>query len=128
MMLLDQPGKIRAYKLVKEDGLAPFNGGITYEVGKSYEVADANTDETEHCAAGINVATLDWCIRNYDKGWRILVLEFTAEDIAAIPTATDGKFRLFRAKVVAEKDLKQIGVIKEEETKAVEEGAARLTE
>ena len=115
MMLLDQPGKIRAYKLVKKDGLAPFNGGITYEVGKSYEVADANTNETESCAAGINVASLDWCIRSWQEGWRILVVEFTAKDIAAIPNATDGKFRLFRATVVGEKDLREIGVIKAEE-------------
>jgi hypothetical protein len=35
LMLLDQPGPIRAYKLVTADGEGPFNGGIVYKVGKS---------------------------------------------------------------------------------------------
>jgi hypothetical protein len=110
MMLMDQPGKIRAYKLVNADGVGPFNGGIKYEVGKSVEVADANTNASDHCAAGINVATLDWCIKEWRDGYRILIVEFEAKDIAAIPIATDGKFRIFRCDVVAEKDLASIGV------------------
>ena len=39
------------------------------------------------------------------EGFRILIVEFTAKDIAAIPTGTDGKFRLHRCKVVAEKQV-----------------------
>lgn len=42
------------------------------------------------CAAGINVATLDWCMKEWKIGHRILLVEFTAADIAAIPTA-DGR-------------------------------------
>ena len=110
LMLLDQPGPIRAYKLVNEDGEGHVNGGLKYVIGQSVEVADANTDPTEHCAAGVNVATLDWCIREWRAGYRILVVEFTAADIAAIPTATDGKFRLHRCTVVGEKDLSEIGL------------------
>jgi hypothetical protein len=34
-ILLEQPGPIRAYKLVTAEGSGPFNGGITYEVGQS---------------------------------------------------------------------------------------------
>ncbi len=105
LMLLDQPGAIRAYKLVTADGVGPFNGGITYKVGKSYEVANASTDVSEACAVGIHVATLDWCLREWRSGYRVLVVEFTAADIAAIPTATDGKFRLHRCRVVDEKDI-----------------------
>jgi hypothetical protein len=105
LMLLDQPGKIRAYKLVTEKGVGPLNGGITYEIGEHYEVADANTDAAQHCAAGINVATLDWCLTKWHPGYRVLIVEFTAADIACIPTATDGKFRLFRCDVVAEKNI-----------------------
>ena len=105
LMLLDQPGPIRAYKLVTADGVGPFNGGLTYQVGQSYGVSDANTDVTESCGAGINVATLDWCLKEWREGYRILIVEFTAADIAAIPTATDGKFRLHRCHVVAEKDI-----------------------
>ena len=109
-ILLEQVGKIRAYKLVKSDGLAPFNRGITYELDKSYEVGDASTDDTEQCAKGINLATLDWCMKEWKEGYRILIAEFTREDIAAIPIGTDGKFRVFRCKIVGEKDLKEVGL------------------
>ncbi len=111
LMLLDQPGPIRAYKLVNEYGEGHVNGGIKYVIGESVEVPDANTDPAEHCAAGVNVATLDWCMREWRAGYRILIVEFTAADIAAIPTATDGKFRLHRCTVVGEKDLVEIGLV-----------------
>ena len=114
LMLKDQIGKIRAYKLVKADGLAPFNGGITYEKGKSYEVKDASTDENEQCAKGINLATLPWCMKEWQKGYRILVAEFTAKDIACIPLGNDGKFRVYRCKIVGEKDLVEIGLVEQE--------------
>ena len=110
LMLIDQPGKIRAYKLVKKNGEGPYNGGIIYEVGKSYSVDDANCDDKEQCAAGINLATLDWCMKNWHDGYRILIAEFEEQDIAAIPTATDGKFRVHRCTIVGEKDLKEIGL------------------
>jgi hypothetical protein len=118
VMLLDQPDTIRAYKLVNKDGIGPFNGGITYEIGKSYEVKDANTDDTLGCAAGINLSSLDWCMKSWQQNYRILIAEFKAEDIAAIPIGTDGKFRVHRCKIVGEKDLQQIGLIerKQKET------------
>ena len=106
MLLFEQSSTIRAYKLTKADGTGPYNDGIIYSVGKTYEVNDANTDPFEHCAAGINVATLDWCLREWRTGYRIFVVEFTKEDIAAIPNGTDGKFRLKKCKVVREMDLK----------------------
>ncbi len=109
-MLADQVGKIRAYKLVKPNGEGPYNGGIVYEVGKSYEVADANTDEDQHCAAGISLADLPWCIQEWREGFRILLCEFTAKDIAAIPVASDGKFRVHRCKVVKEMDVSAYGL------------------
>jgi len=114
LMLKDQVGRIRAYKLVKADGLAPFNGGITYEKGKSYEVKDASTDENEQCAKGINLATLPWCMKEWQKGYRILIAEFTAKDIACIPLSNDGKFRVYRCKIVGEKDLVEIGLVEQE--------------
>jgi uncharacterized protein YjbI with pentapeptide repeats len=109
-MLMDQPGKIRAYKLVNSKMEGPYQGGIVYKIGKSYQVDNANTDDTEYCGAGINVASLDWCMKEWCDGYRILIVEFEAADIAAIPIATDGKFRLHRCKVVGEKDLKEIGL------------------
>jgi len=110
LMLKDQIGKIRAYKLVNEKGEGPYNGGIIYEVGKTYKEPKANTNEDKQCAAGINLASLDWCISAWHKGYRILIAEFTARDIAAIPVATDGKFRVTKCKIVAEKNLTEIGL------------------
>jgi hypothetical protein len=121
LMLLDQPGKIRAYKLIKAEGEGPYNGGINYLEGKTFE-AKANMDVTEQCGAGINLATLDWCMKEWRGGYRILIMEFTAKckdgtPNICIPTATDGKFRVHECKRVGEKDLVEIGLIKKEEEK-----------
>ena len=115
-LLRDQPGKIRAYKLVNADAEGPFSraqgyGGITYRIGESYELPDADTDESIQCAAGISLATLDWCMREWRSGYRILIAEFEAADIAAIPTGSDGKFRVYRCVIVGEKDLAEIGLM-----------------
>ena len=59
---------------------------------------------------GINLATLDWCMKEWKDGWRILIAEFTAKDISCI-YPTDGKFRVFGCEIVGEKDLKEIGLI-----------------
>ena len=107
-ILLEQPGKIRAYKLVNAENIGPFNGGITYEVGKSYEVKDADTNADQDCGAGINVATLQWCLQSWQEGYKVLIVEFTAKDIACIPNGTDGKFRLYRCDVVAKKDITEM--------------------
>jgi hypothetical protein len=113
LLFLDQPGKIRAYKLVNANMEGPYNGGVKYLKGKVASVENADTDDTQQCGAGINIATLDWCMKEWREGYRILIVEFTAKDIAAIPRATDGKFRVHRCKVVGEKNLKEIGLIKE---------------
>jgi uncharacterized protein YjbI with pentapeptide repeats len=110
MMLLDQPGAIRAYKLVNANGEGPFNGGIQFEIGGSYQVSNADTTENL-CGAGINLATLDWCMKEWRLGYKILVAEFVAADIAAIPEGTDGKFRVHRCKIVGEKSLTEIGLV-----------------
>jgi hypothetical protein len=115
-MLLDQPGPIRAYKLVDAYGYSPMAAQqgysrLRYRVGDELSVDECNTDEFVHCGAGINLATLDWCMKEWRTDFRILVAEFNAADIAAIPTATDGKFRVRRCKVVGEKDLVDIGLV-----------------
>jgi hypothetical protein len=110
-ILAAQPGKIRAYKLIRADGNGPFNGGIKYEVGQTYVVANADKDEFKQCAAGINLATLDWCIKEWKDGYRILIAEFEARDIAAIPVGSDGKFRVFRCAIVGDVKLKDIGIV-----------------
>ena len=105
LLLHDQPGSIVAYKLVNGSGEGPYNGGIKYEVGKVARVnkKDACTDVNTRCGSGISLATLDWCMANWQEGYRILMAEFTAKDIAAIPTATDGKFRVFRCEITGER-------------------------
>lgn len=113
-ILADQPGKIRAYKLINEKNEGIYNGGLTYEINKTVEVKNANTNENVLCAEGISLATLDWCIKEWSEGYKILLVEFEAKDIAAIPVASDGKFRVFRCKVIAEKDLKELGLKKSE--------------
>ena len=99
-LLLDQPGTIRAYKLVTSDFVGPYRGGICYKVGETYQVQDADCDMFEQCGPGINIATLDWCLKEYRDGFYILLVEFNASDIAAIPIATDGKFRVHRLAVI----------------------------
>jgi Pentapeptide repeats (8 copies) len=104
-MLLDQPGYIRMYKLVNTRWEGPIRGGISYEIGGVYEVEDANTDIHEDCGSGIHVATLDWCLSHWQDGYHVLIVEFEAKDIAAIPIGTGGKIRLKSCRIVAEKDI-----------------------
>ena len=117
-MLYDQPGKIRAYKLVTANGSGPWYQAITYEIGESYSVEDCDTNEQNQCGTGINLATLDWCMKEWKNGWRILIAEFDADDIACIPIGSDGKFRVRKCKIVGEKDLRELGLIKEEKVTA----------
>jgi hypothetical protein len=105
LCLLDAPGRLAAYKVVHANGEGIYQGGLRYGIGKSIEVKNANTDVSVACGAGINVATFDWCLREWRPGRKILVVEFEAKDIAAIPTGTDGKFRLHRCTVVREKEI-----------------------
>ncbi len=93
-----QPGNVRLFKLVDAALQSPIQATekIQYAIGESLAVGDADTDESAQCSSGINVASLDWCLREWREGWRILIVEFTAADIAAIPVGSDGKIRLRR--------------------------------
>ena len=108
LLLREQVGKIRAYKLVTADLKSPIHSEnpITYEIGSTVQ-AEADTNEARDCGPGINLATLPWCLNEHREGLRILVCEFTAKDIAAIPNA-DGKFRVHKAKVIQELDLSEM--------------------
>lgn len=74
--------------------------------GAYLEGAYADTNPHEDCGRGIHVATLDWCLNQWSAGYRIFVVQFEKDDIAAIPYGQTGKFRLKRCKVVREIDLK----------------------
>jgi hypothetical protein len=95
---------LRAYKIVnKKNNEGAFVGGIKYEIGSTYEVPNASTDEKVLCAPGIHLATLNWCKDKYNpKDHRIVVAEFNREDVAVIPTKTEGKFRVKKCKIVEE--------------------------
>jgi len=107
-ILKDQIGKIRAYKLVTAESSGPYYPNLTYKVGKTVSVKTVCKDESIQCAEGISLATLDWCIKEWKKGYKILVAEFTSKDIAAIPITTDGKFRVRKCKIIREKNLKKL--------------------
>jgi hypothetical protein len=110
-VLHDQVGPIRAYKLVNADLQSPIQGydKLTYSLDSVIVVENADIDETAQCSRGINLATLDWCLREWEPGWRIMIAEFTAEDIAAIPIGSDGKFRVRKCKIVGEKPMSEWG-------------------
>jgi len=108
--MLDQLGKIRAYKLVTAENEGPQYGGIKYQIGKTVKEPKANADENQQCAAGISLATLDWCIKEWRQGFKILLCEFDKKDIAAIPIGSDGKFRVKKCKIVRSIKLDKIGI------------------
>jgi len=112
LFLYDQPGLIRAYKLVTAKNTGPYYPEYIYTFGSDYNCDDADDNPLTQCGKGISLATLDWCIKEWKPGYKILIAEFTAVDIAAIPTATNGKFRVRKCKIVGEKDLIAIGIVK----------------
>jgi len=114
-ILLDQPGRAAAYKLVTEDGVGPYKRGVTYAVGETVHVPDIDTAETVQCGKGINLATLPWCMSAWRPGYRILVAEFDPQS-AIIPVGTDGKFRVPSCTIVAEKDLVELGLVEANES------------
>ena len=110
LMLLDQPGLIRAYKLVRDDYGSPMGyGPLYYPVGVTLTEDNPDTDATNDCGRGINLATLPWVMHEWQTGNRIMLVEFTAADIAAIPLG--GKFRVRRCTVVKELDLVELGLV-----------------
>lgn len=116
LFLYDQPGKIRLYKLVNNDG-SPVNSyeNMNYLEKDVFITGNADIDPFSRVGVGINVETLDLCIRQWRMGMRILIMEFKAKDIACIPYTTDGKIRLHRCKRVGEVDLVECGLTKKPE-------------
>jgi len=96
-----QKGKLRAFKYL-DGNTSPYQENIEYKVGKIYTEKQCDTDEFVLCGAGLNVATLDWCLKdtgcNLDKTY--IEVEFDAKDIVAIPYNSDGKFRVKKLKVI----------------------------
>ena len=105
--------------------------------GKELIVPWANADEKQACATGVNVATRQWIFRalrrsrfvydadnsifndKYDK-YMLWLVEFRKGDVAAVPlkrvgrrtlatlSGGQGKFRLFRCKVLKQLKVKNV--------------------
>ena len=107
-----QKGKIKAFKFLEGDKSPMHEDKITYKVGKTYLLKQDKCDFDEYvlCGAGLNVATLNWCLRetgcNLDKTY--IEVEFTANDIIAIPYNSDGKFRVKKLKVIKKLTKKEL--------------------
>ena len=85
--------KLRAFKYLNGN-ISPYQN-FEYEIGKTYTVENSDDDEMILCAEGINVATLDWCLRdtNCDLTKTYIEVEFCVKDLI-IPYNSDGKFRI----------------------------------
>ena len=114
-LLLDQTNPIRAYKIVNENNEGIYWGGPAYEVGQRIEVDKWDSDENKDCAAGINLATLDWCLKEWKPGRKLLLCEFDKEDIVCIPIGSDGKFRVKACTPIKELSWKDYRVKVEDE-------------
>ena len=117
LILLDQPKEndLIAYKLTDSNYCSPIapNYGYTkvkYVISETIKEPDADENPNIQCAKGVNVATLDWCMKEWQQGYKILRGTFKVSDIACIPTGTDGKFRLRQFTPINEVDLKEIGL------------------
>jgi len=92
LKMLPAETKLRAWKyLVK--GKSPYQH-IEYVIGEKYSCDDFESDERILCAAGLNVATLQWCLYDNYSADEFIEVEFPVSAIIAIPFATDGKFRV----------------------------------
>ena len=79
-----------------------FYSNQDYEVGKTYEFDDYETDERLDWGKGrkSNVATLLWCLQNHRDIEEFVEVEFKVKDIIAIPYTTAGNFGVRKFKVV----------------------------
>ena len=98
---------LRAYKYLNDD-ISPYRN-CKYEVGETYTCLKLNTDETKLCESGINVATLEWCLKetnnNLEKTY--IECEFEAGNII-VPFNSDGKFRVDKIKVIRKLTKKEL--------------------
>jgi hypothetical protein len=111
--LAKHDGIVRAYKYTDENAKSPTQTDkpLHYVVGKTLKVSHVEDDPNVDCGAGINLATLEWVARyaKSNKQRRIFAIEFDTDDLAAIPTGKDGKFRVKECYVVEELDTDKLG-------------------
>ena len=100
-----------------QDGHGPHYPTLTYTVGETYTEPNFEADENVNCGPGINLASLDWCLREWQPGYRVLIASFKRkhgnDDNICVPIGSDGKFRVRSCKIVGEVDLQKIGFLNE---------------
>jgi hypothetical protein len=111
-ILLSQKNRLTAYKYLDKYMRSPVNSSkITYKVGEEYTVK-ANPDRLEDCGAGLNIASLEWCLRQTGgdvDNYKYIEVTFEPSDLV-IPYFTDGKFRVNKLTVerkLTKKELKE---------------------
>jgi len=98
----DPETKLRYWKFVDGDKSPIHDKKLTYKVGKTVTEKDCDNNESEACGAGLNVATLQWCLKNTisNNSADFIEVEFKVSDIVAVPYYSDGKFRVKELKVL----------------------------
>jgi hypothetical protein len=101
-------GRVRAFKYTSLEGKSPTRSGseaLTYRVGDIVSVKKADKSKSVDCSYGINLASKDWIKPKVLYGsYRVFACEFEIEDLAAVPSGSDGKFRVFKCEVMEELD------------------------
>ena len=90
-----QKNNIIVYKYLRKNMQSPYQN-FKYEIGKKYTSKNADIDEFKLCGAGINVATLEWCLNDCKNDLDnnvIIECEVNPKDLI-IPFNSDGKFRI----------------------------------
>ena len=72
---------------------------LDYTPGTVVNVKGAETDRRVLCGPGINVSDMNYYSLNHGTS-KVVLVEFLGSDVAAVPYASDGKFRLHRCKVL----------------------------
>ena len=103
-ILVNQKNNLIAYKYLNSSMVSPYQG-FKYEIGKQYSVDDYDKSPLNSCGKGLNVATLEWCLKDVGcdiKNHKFIEVEFSPKDIIVIPYNSDGKFRVRKLKVIRE--------------------------
>lgn len=101
--LENHTGRVRAFKYTDENAQSPTSKPkITYYPGDKISVDHVNTDPSDGCAAGINLASQDWIESSIDSDSRVFAIEFEIEDLAVVPSLSRGKFRVHRCEIMEE--------------------------
>ena len=101
-ILRHQKFNLIVYKYLLNNMRSPYKG-FKYEVGKVYIADSFDVDERNCCGGGLNVATLEWCLKDTNfniVNMKYVMVEVNPKDIIAIPYNSDGKFRVKKLKIL----------------------------